>query len=162
MEFAFNCPIKLPGLITPVLKIRYWFTFKIKIGNHQLQNYMIVFLGVGFGGAFRYWGSNCVYKFLPSSFPHGTLFVNTLGSLIIGIVMFYFAANELISPKTHIFLATGFRGGLTTFSTFSFETINFMKEKEYLFAGANILLNVLLTLLALFTAYKISKLLNGG
>ncbi|MGD1006358.1 MAG: CrcB family protein, partial [Ignavibacteriaceae bacterium] len=87
---------------------------------------------------------------------------NTLGSLIIGIVMFYFAANELISPKTHIFLATGFRGGLTTFSTFSFETINFMKEKEYLFAGANILLNVLLTLLALFTAYKISKLLNGG
>jgi hypothetical protein len=37
-----------------------------------------------------------------------------------------------------------------------------MKEKEYLFAGANILLNVLLTLLALFTAYKISKLLNGG
>ncbi len=127
-----------------------------------MQNYIIVFLGSGFGGAFRYWGSNLVYKFLPSSFPYGTLFVNILGSLIIGIVMFYFAANELISPETRIFLTTGFCGGLTTFSTFSFETINFIKEKEYLFAGANILLNVLLTLLALFIAYKISKLLTGG
>jgi CrcB protein len=123
---------------------------------------MVVFLGAGFGGALRYWGSNFVYKFLPSSFPYGTLFVNTLGSFIIGLVMFYFAANELIGPETRIFLTTGFCGGLTTFSTFSFETINFMKEKEYLFAGANILLNVFLTLLALFTAYKISKLLTGG
>jgi len=122
---------------------------------------MIVFFGAGIGGMVRYWGSNFVYKFLSPTFPHGTLFVNVLGSFIIGFVMFYLNTNELISQNTRIFLTTGFCGGLTTFSTFAFETINFMKDREYLFAGLNILLNVFLTLFALFIAYKISKLLTG-
>lgn len=77
------------------------------------------------------------------------------------MVMYYLNTNELINPATRIFLTTGFCGGLTTFSTFAFETINFMKDREYLYAGLNILLNVFLTLLALFVAYKISKLLGG-
>jgi CrcB protein len=127
-----------------------------------LQNYFIVFLGAGLGGAFRYWSTNFVYRFLPPTFPYGTLFVNVLGSFIIGMVMFYLGANELISAETRIFLTTGFCGGLTTFSTFSFETINFIKDKEYFLSGANILMNVFLTLLALFAAYKLSKLITGG
>lgn len=126
-----------------------------------MQNYTIVFFGAGIGGMMRYWGSNFVYKFLSPTFPHGTLFVNVLGSFIIGFVMFYLNTNELISQNTRIFLTTGFCGGLTTFSTFAFETINFMKDREYLFAGLNILSNVFLTLFALFIAYKISKLLTG-
>lgn len=126
-----------------------------------MQNYYIVFVGAGIGGMVRYWGTNFVYKFLSPTFPHGTLFVNVLGSFIIGMVMYYLNTNELINPATRIFLTTGFCGGLTTFSTFAFETINFMKDREYLYAGLNILLNVFLTLLALFVAYKISKLLGG-
>ena len=126
-----------------------------------MLNYFFVFVGAGIGGVVRYWGSNFVYKFLSPTFPYGTLLVNILGSFIIGIVMYYLDAKELISQELRIFLTVGFCGGLTTFSTFSYETINFLKEKEFLFAGLNIILNVLITLIALFLAYKLSKLLGG-
>jgi CrcB protein len=120
-----------------------------------------VFLGAGLGGALRYWGSDYVFKFLPPTFPYGTLFVNVLGSFIIGLVMFYLDSNQLINRELRIFLTTGFCGGLTTFSTFSFETINFLRDREFLYAGINVFVNVILTLLALFVAYKISKVLTG-
>jgi len=126
-----------------------------------LQNYLIVFLGAGVGGVLRYWGSNFVYKYLPSTFPYGTLSVNIVGSFLLGIIMFYLDTNQLISQQLRIFLTIGLCGGLTTFSTFSFETINYLKERDYLLAGGNILFNVFFTLLALFIAYKLSKLLSG-
>lgn len=126
-----------------------------------MQHYLIVFFGAGIGGVLRYWGSNYIYKFFPPTFPYGTLAVNILGSFIIGIVMFYLDANELINQDLRIFLTVGFCGGLTTFSTFSYETINFLKEKEFLFAGLNVLSNVFITLLVLFIAYKLSKILSG-
>lgn len=126
-----------------------------------MQNYLAVFLGAGLGGVLRYWSSNFVYKFLPTTFPYGTLFVNIVGSFLLGIIMYYLDTNQLMSQQTKIFLTVGFCGGLTTFSTFSFETINYMKEREFLLAGSNILLNVLLTLLVLFISYKLSKFLSG-
>ena len=125
-----------------------------------MQNYIIVFLGAGMGGMVRYWGSNFVYKFLPTTFPYGTLFVNVLGSFIIGIVMYYLDANEMITQNVRIFLTIGFCGGLTTFSTFSYETINYLKEQQYLYAGLNILANVFVTLVVLFIAYKLSKIIS--
>lgn len=125
-----------------------------------MQNYFIVFIGAGIGGMMRYWGSNFVYKFLPPTFPYGTLFVNFSGSFLIGLIMYYFDANKLINQETRIFLTVGICGGLTTFSTFAYETINFMKQREYFYAGLNSLLNLILTLGALFIAYKISKILG--
>lgn len=127
-----------------------------------MQNYLVVFLGAGLGGIIRYWCSDFIYKIFPSNFPYGTLFVNVLGSFLIGIFMYYLDANELIDVRTRIFLTTGICGGLTTFSTFSFETINLLKEREFLFAGFNIISNVLITLLVLFLAYKLSKFVSGA
>ena len=125
-----------------------------------MQNYILVCLGAAAGGAARYWTSNVVYKFLPTTMPFGTLAVNVIGSFIIGFVMFYLDSNELISPQMRILLTTGFCGGLTTFSTFSFETINLIKDSEFLLAGTNVILNVVLSFTAVFMAYMLGKVLS--
>lgn len=121
------------------------------------MNYLYVTAGAAIGGALRYWLSGAVYKFLPETFPYGTFFVNFLGSLILGFVMFYFNERELISQELRLFLTIGFCGGFTTFSTFSLETFNLLKNSEFLLGFGNILLNVILCLAGIYVAYLISK-----
>ena len=119
--------------------------------------YLIVSGGAAIGGAFRYWLSNFVYKFLPSNFPYGTLTVNFLGSFILGFVMFSLYEKELISQNMRLFLTIGFCGGFTTFSTFSLETVNLLKNSEFFLAALNILLNVVLCLMGTYLAYVLSN-----
>ncbi len=107
---------------------------------------LIVALGAGLGGGLRYWISNYVSKILPIFFPYGTLVVNILGSIILGILIFGFDERGNLSNYLKLFIGVGFCGGLTTFSTFSFETFSLLKNTEFLLAGMNILLNIVLTL----------------
>ena len=125
-----------------------------------MKNYILVSTGAAFGGAARYWLTSSLYTIFPLTFPYGTLSVNFIGSLVIGIVMFYFDSNKLISPEVRILLTTGFCGGLTTFSTFSYETVKLMQDAEYLLSATNVLANVVLTITAVMSAYFISKLIT--
>lgn len=122
-----------------------------------MKNYLIVGIGSALGGMTRYFLSNFVYKFLEPIFPYGTLVVNVVGSFLIGIFLFYLDANELISSEVRIFLTIGFCGGLTTFSTFTYETFKLIQNSEFLFSGLNILLNLFLTLLGILIAFIISQ-----
>lgn len=126
-----------------------------------MNNYFIVALGASIGGMARYWLSSAVYKFLPASFPYGTLSVNVLGSFIIGFIIFYLEAKEIISPSMKIFLTVGFCGGFTTFSTFALETLNLLRNSEYLLALLNAAGNFFLSLLGVFLALVLSRYLTG-
>ncbi len=121
-------------------------------------NYLVVSFGAAAGGALRYWLSNYTYKFFSPTFPYGTLVVNVVGSFMLGIFMFYFDEKEMLSSHVRIFLAVGFCGGFTTFSSFSFETMNLFRDSQVGLGLLNIALNISLCLIGVYLAYLISKI----
>ncbi|ADG13873.1 CrcB protein [Methanocaldococcus infernus ME] len=112
------------------------------------MNMNLIIIGIGgfFGAILRYLISSYITKF---NFPLGTLIVNILGSFILGFIM-YFSLYSTINPEYRLFIATGFCGALTTFSTFSYETFLMIEEGLYIKALLNILLNIILCLISIY------------
>jgi len=122
-----------------------------------------IILSVAFGGMIgalgRFFISAYVNKWIGSSFAYGTLTVNILGSFIIGFLFLYF--EQVISPNLKAMLMTGMLGALTTFSTFSLETILMAQEGLYSKALLNILLNASLSLSATVLGMMLFKKVYG-
>jgi CrcB protein len=95
----------------------------------------------------RYFVSGWVYGILGRGFPYGTFAVNILGAFIIGLLMEFGIRSTLIPPTLRIGLTVGFMGGLTTFSTFSYETFRLLEEGNFITASTNVALSVLVCLL---------------
>jgi len=127
-----------------------------------MKNYFLVSLGASLGGVFRYWVTSIVHIFMPATFPYGTLTVNVIGSFVLGFIIYFLDPNELIEPHIRTFLTIGFCGAFTTFSTFSVETLNLLRESEYFLAGMNILLNLSFSLVAALVAFWMAKVITGG
>ena len=88
-----------------------------------MQAYLIVFLGAGLGGAARHGVNLAGMRLLGSAFPYGTLIVNIAGSLIMGVLVGWFAHRADPGQDWRLFLTTGILGGFTTFSTFSLDAV---------------------------------------
>jgi len=102
----------------------------------------------GAGGALlRYWLSTGVHLLLGRAFPYGTLVVNIVGSLFMGVLYVLLFERMDVSPELRGGIVIGLLGGFTTFSTFSIETLNMIEAGDQLGAGLNILLSVSLCLL---------------
>jgi CrcB protein len=125
-----------------------------------MMNYFLVSAGAAIGGALRYGVSGYIQKHISVIFPYGTLVVNVAGSFLLGIIMFYLNEKELIGNEFRLFLTIGFCGGFTTFSTFSYETLNLFRDSEFSLAIYNVLLNFILCLAGISLAYLISKLIG--
>ena len=95
-----------------------------------MKSLLLVFLGGGLGSSLRY----VIGNYLNSSstgIPYGTFLANILGSLLIGIILGLAAKHEAVSQNTILFLATGFCGGFTTFSTFAYENHILLKSGDF-------------------------------
>jgi CrcB protein len=103
-----------------------------------VQSYVLVFLGGGLGAAARYWLSGVVHERFGSGFPYGTLIVNIVGCIIIGLVMGSMQERFLSHPSLRLFLTIGILGGFTTFSSFSYETIAMLRDGEVAYASLNV------------------------
>ena len=91
----------------------------------------------------------CAHWF-GSRFPYGTLMVNTVGSLLIGVLYIVLLERYAVSAETRLALLTGLLGGFTTFSAFSLETLDLIQRGSFLGAAGNVVLNVALCLAACF------------
>lgn len=89
-------------------------------GEMAAVSYLVVFLGAGLGGALRH-GVNLWAARAGSGFPFGTMVINILGSIMMGVLTGWFAARGGGPQGLRLFLTTGVLGGFTTFSTFSLE-----------------------------------------
>lgn len=85
----------------------------------------------------RYYVSGWTYEVFGRGFAYGTLTVNALGSLLIGLIMEFGLRGDLLSAAMRTGLTIGFLGGFTTFSTFSYETFRMLEDGEFLLATAN-------------------------
>ncbi|MBI3585770.1 MAG: fluoride efflux transporter CrcB [Ignavibacteriales bacterium] len=124
-----------------------------------MVNIILVFLGGGIGAAARYWLSGVVYQKVSTDFPYGTLTVNAIGCLLIGILMAAMEERFLVQPSLRVFLTIGILGGFTTFSTFSFETIALLRDGEILYALVNIFTSIFVCLFGTWVGMQIGKLL---
>lgn len=124
-----------------------------------MQNYLLVFAGGGIGAIARYWLSGFVYQKIGSDFPSGTLLVNILGCLLIGIMMSVLEERFVVYPSLRIFLTMGILGGFTTFSSFSFETVALLRDGELFYATANVVLSVVTCLGSTWLGFSLGKIL---
>lgn len=99
------------------------------------------------GGLARYYFSGWVYSQLGRLFPYGTLAVNVIGAYFIGLVMEFGLRSTMIPDTLRLGITVGFLGGLTTFSTFSFETFKLLEEGQFLMAFINVFASVVVCLL---------------
>ncbi len=112
------------------------------------MGYLIVFLGAGLGGMARH-GIGVVSLRLGSGFPYGTLFINVLGSTLMGVLVGWYAMRGGTQP-VRLFLATGVLGGFTTFSSYALEGVLLLERGETAAAALYILGSVALGLGGLF------------
>ncbi|AKJ43217.1 fluoride efflux transporter CrcB [Pragia fontium] len=116
---------------------------------------MIVAFGGAVGAISRFQITHWFTQWFGNNFPYATLAVNVGGSLIMGLLMSALANGSLISPHWRPLIGVGFLGALTTFSTFSFDTLLLFTQGEWLKAVLNILLNVILCLIAVAVGYQL-------
>jgi len=115
-----------------------------------MMNYLTI-IAVASGGAIgatlRLLINSAVNKHFVHTLPMGTLFVNLIGSLLIGMLFAYFHLNTSLSPHLKTFMVTGILGALTTYSTFAIESFFLLEAGDYTHAFINMALNVFGTIL---------------
>lgn len=113
--------------------------------------------GGAIGALLRYWVSSGVHIVAGRSFPYGTLTVNVLGSLLIGLLYVIFNERFELAAPWRALLMVGVLGAFTTFSTFSLETLELLEQGEVVKALLNVFLNVGLCVLAAWIGVIITR-----
>ncbi len=110
----------------------------------SLKLYLWVGLGGALGAMLRFFTSEMATKLKLQGFPFATLAVNMLGSFLIGVAFALISRGVMQSDPLKTAITVGFLGALTTFSTFSMDTLHLLQSQQYLKSGVNIIANVTL------------------
>ncbi len=129
-----------------------------------MQQLLAVGLGGFIGAIARYALTGLMQRKFPEFFPAGTLLVNVLGCLVIGVLM-AFVVKERGTLSDHetlrLFLITGILGSLTTFSTFGYETVQFIQDSNLRMATWNVAGNLVLGFAAVWLGFWLGVAIDG-
>ena len=127
-----------------------------------MYRFTLICLGGAVGTGARYLIATGAPRLLGTSFPYATLIVNVAGSFLLGAIMHIGLTTNLITPQTRLVLATGVMGGFTTYSTFNYETMEYLREGAFSLAALNVGATLLLCLLAGALGLAVTRWLVGS
>jgi CrcB protein len=119
---------------------------------------LLAFAG-GLGTLSRFGLAGLVYRLTGMGFPWGTLVVNVSGCFVAGLLFALFETRLPVAPQTRLVVLVGFFGAFTTLSTFVLETEELLRASQWLYAGANVAMNNVLGLAALFAGVFLARIL---
>ncbi len=128
-----------------------------------MNQVIAIAFGGAFGAVFRFLVSSATYQWLGKGFPYGTLAVNLMGSFLIGLMTEALILNRVIlSQEYKVAILVGLFGSLTTFSTFSLDTVYLLEQGQIGKAANNIFASVLFCLFAVWLGLSLGRILFGG
>lgn len=118
------------------------------------MNLVAIFLGGGLGSLCRYGIGKFIMSYDSSVFAYATLFSNVLSIIVLAIFVYFFQEKIGLDEFWKLFVITGFCGGFSTFSTFSFETFEMLRNGQTALAFANVFVSILLCIFILYIIFK--------
>jgi CrcB protein len=128
--------------------------------------YLWVALGGALGSVSRFWVNGLIADKFGATFPWGTLAINVTGSFIIGIIAALAIPEGRLDSSSRQFatqfVMIGVCGGYTTFSSFSLQTLNLLRDREWLYAGGNVILSVVLCMIAVWLGWMLGSMFGSA
>lgn len=135
---------------------------RARLWYRHMLNYIYIAVGGAFGSLLRYWLGGVIDGKMGALFPYGTMFINISGSFAIGLLAEMTGPDGRIIVQSHVRngVLVGILGGYTTFSSFSWQTLNLVREGEMARAGAYVLFSVALCLVGVWLGTALARYLN--
>ena len=127
-----------------------------------MTRFALICLGGAFGTGARYLLGGAVTRWAGPDFPYGTLLINVLGSLLIGVVQEVALSTLLIPETLRLVLAVGVMGGFTTYSSFSYETIRLLEAGSWMAATLYVVLTTALCLGCCVAGLSLGRIMVEG
>ncbi len=123
-----------------------------------MQNFLLISIGAILGANARYWVGRWVAERLGTSFPCGTLLINLTGSFVLGLFFTLTTERFLVDPRWRLLIAIGFLGAYTTFSSYTYESVNLLLSRQWVMGLLNLFGSSALGALAVILGILVGRL----